>query len=39
MENSFITEYFDWLLGSRSAKVWLVNSILAKLGFTARLIR
>jgi O-methyltransferase len=37
MENFFITEYFDWPLASRSPRVRLVNSILAKLGYAARL--
>jgi O-methyltransferase len=37
MENFFITEYFDWPLGSRSPKVRFFNSLLAKLGYSARL--
>ena len=37
MENFFITEYFDWPLGSRSRKVRFFNNLLAKLGYKARL--
>jgi O-methyltransferase len=37
MENLFITEYFDWPLASRSPRVRLANSVLAKLGYGARL--
>jgi O-methyltransferase len=37
LENFFIVEYFDWPLASRSPRVRLVNGILAKLGYGARL--
>lgn len=37
LENFFITEYFDWSLAARSPRVRLVNKVLEKLGYGARL--
>jgi len=37
MENFFITEYFDWSLAARSPRVRLLNNVLGKLGYGARL--